>query len=272
MTTPVETVIDWKILRSQLHELNRYAMEDLTAVFQTGMQLDPEHARDYIEDAMYELAYTYGAAAGDLTADWWNEYQLDDVMKMPPGYTPNMRQLTSRVRWGTVPLITKTGDPLGRLAGILQQVVFGAQRDKVQEQTMLSRTGYARLASPDACPFCRVLASRGAVYRSMTSAKYVGMSAIRPVYDSAGNRTGERMQPGRVRGPRQRGEKFHDHCRCMIVPKQTAKAKLELPDYYDQFEDEYYAAKAALHGRPLTMSNITKIMREQLKETGTPFH
>ncbi|MCA0444383.1 VG15 protein [Corynebacterium amycolatum] len=265
--------VDWLTMRNQLEWVNRIAMQDLVAVFNVAKDMDPVRARLYLEQAMIDLVHTYGGAAGDLTADWWNDLAMDEMFYVPGGIDVNYEQLTKRVRWGTAPLVSgAVGDPRARLAGLLQQMIFGAQRDQVKLGTAMTRTGYARMAHPDACPFCRILASRGAVYTSRAAATYVGAAGIRQHY-SDGKLKGRRLKGGRVRGTQKAGEKFHDHCRCVVAPAGLPNAHLELPDYYDKFEEEYADARAAFKdGTAVQLSDLTRVMRQQLKDKGVHTH
>lgn len=274
MTTALTKPVDWQSLRAQLEWINRIAMQDLVAVFEVAREMDPVRARIYLEQAMIDLVHTYGGAAGDLSADWWNDLQMDEMFYVPGGYEIETEQLTKRVRWGTEPILTLVGDPRARLAGMLQQFIFGAQRDKVKLGTAMTRTSYARMAHPDACPFCRILASRGAVYTSRAAAMYVGAAGIRQHRTGdTGRLKGRRLKAGRVRGTQKAGEKFHDHCRCIVAPDGLPNTHLELPDHYDRFEEEYQAARAEFpEGTAVSLKDLTRVMRLQLKDQGIHVH
>lgn len=62
--------------------------------------------------------------------------------------------------------------------------------------------GYRRQAEAGACPFCQMLAGRGAVYLSQ---------------ESAGTVVGRGKTPT-AHGSRPIGRTFHDHCHCRVVP------------------------------------------------------
>lgn len=260
--------IDWRQLREMLNRLNRIAMQDLVAVYDRAREMDPVRARLYLEQAMMDMAETYGAAAGDLTVDWWNDIAMDDMYRWPRAADLNYEILTKSVRWGVAPVLK--GAPLGRLAGVLQRTIFGAQRDTVLEN---SPGAWQRLAHRDACPFCRVLASRGAVYTTRMSGAYVG--GARWDYNRPTTGKYRVMRAGRRRNPNGRppGAAFHDHCRCIIAPVGVPNTHLEVPDYYDQFLEEYTAATRQIPaGETLTMKNVTAVMRQQLKDRGIHHH
>lgn len=74
-----------------------------------------------------------------------------------------------------------------KLEGVLNRLVLQPGRDTVYEATKRDGTGYARIPEPGACPFCLMLASRGAVYTKDT---VLHTSSL---------------------------HKYHDHCRCLGI-------------------------------------------------------
>lgn len=66
-------------------------------------------------------------------------------------------------------------------------------------------TGWIRQTGPSPCSFCAMLAGRGPVYRSASS-------AIRTGYTHGARRGWQ------LRGTRARDESFHDHCMCTAEP------------------------------------------------------
>jgi hypothetical protein len=87
------------------------------------------------------------------------------------------------------PASTAIADAKARLAAAAEQHVLNAGRDTIMENVERDRKAkaWARIAEPDACWFCAMLATRGAVYHA------------------------------------QRGDfQAHDHCRCHAEPVFTA--------------------------------------------------
>ena len=98
-------------------------------------------------------------------------------------------------------LLTARGADVLREAvwDMIDRNVLSGHRDTVMLSSFAAGNGYARKPEPGACPFCLMLASRGAVDRSAASAERVG-------------------PPGVVmRGNARAGDKFHDNCRCYAV-------------------------------------------------------
>lgn len=261
MTAPVapRPKLDWQLQRNQLDMLNRIAMEDLTFLFRRARMMDPWSAREYLTEALRNLIGTYGGSAADLGAAWWDEISLDDMYFAETAQLPPQEQLVKQVRWGTAPLFGEVGNPLVRLAGVAQKHIFGMHRDTIMLNSMTTGVRYARFARADACAFCRVLSSRGAVYGSESRAKFVGSAGIQKHY-SDGRARGARFKRGRqLRGVQKSGDKFHDHCRCVVGP-DFEHMDLNEPDYWAEFEHEYDAAAAQIDG-VITMKEITAIMR-----------
>lgn len=84
------------------------------------------------------------------------------------------------------------------LAGATQELVLEGARELVHDAVQADREaiGWARVTDADPCPFCAMMASRGAVYKSAESA-------------------------GRAQNKRFVGAgmfKWHNHCGCVAVP------------------------------------------------------
>jgi hypothetical protein len=104
---------------------------------------------------------------------------------------------------------------LDRLQGTLQRAVFDGARNTTLLNVRSTGSSWARYASANACAFCRLLATRGSAYRSENTA----------------------------------ATKVHDHCSC--IPVEDRNNDYQPPDYVNQWQDEYVAArKAAGSGDP----------------------
>ena len=264
MTTAIRTV-DWATLRNQLNWVNDLAMRDLSAVFQRSLEMDPRMAQRYLEEAVADIVATFGGDAIVLTEGWLDELIPERVPQVASG-TPSIEQLTKQVSWGTAPMFTGTGNTLLRLSSVVQQHVFGAERDTVKAFAEANSMRWARVTrgDGDVCEFCKVLASRGAVYGSAARASGVGMSGQENHYvGTTGKFRGRRLKAGRVRGEQKHAEKYHDHCRCVVAPSGGGLS-LSLPDRTSQYQEEYDAAVRLIEG-PITMAKVTAAMR-QLKK------
>lgn len=176
-------------LRGDLDELVRLALIDLDVLWR--QVADAVVARDLLAEIMNDLTATYGAAAGTVAADWYDE--LRDELRItgrftaltaptaPPG------QVDAAARWAVKNLFAEEPDFAGSLTnaqGATQRLITNVARDTIIGSTIEDPRahGWQRSAS-GGCGFCRMLASRGAVYTAAT----VEFGA-------------------------------HDHCRCQAVP------------------------------------------------------
>lgn len=138
---------------------------------------------------------------------------------------------------------------ISRLAGATQRYVTNAARDTITENADAEGVRWARHAQPDACAFCRLLATRGPDYLTKESASVVGAS-------------------GRVRGSRKQGESYHDDCGCVPVPVRAGDAYTP-PEYVAPWTQQYEEAYAAAGGN---YKKILAAMRAAEKAQGGSSH
>lgn len=108
--------------------------------------------------------------------------------------------------------------------GMVDRNVLNGHRETILLSSLAAGNGYARKPEPGACSFCLMLASRGAVYKSMEHATRVGA-------------------PGVVmRGAASKGDRYHDNCRCQAVevsdgdglpPQAVELRKLWIDTFYE---------------------------------------
>ncbi|MFC9768491.1 hypothetical protein [Rhodococcus jostii] len=216
--------------RAILTELHRLGVADLNLLWQHA-----QGAGDIFEfmvDAFGELVAQYGVTAAELSTLWYQEAAPHLAYAAVPAAVPELVQYAQSARWALS--ASDSTAVLGRLSGTLQRNVWGMAR----ETTLLNAdtepgARWARHASANACEFCRMAATRGAVYTSKASAtRVVGR----------GKDTGIR-----VRGAQKVGDKYHDHCHCMAVPVRPGRA-YQPPDYVEKWEQDYIAAVRATPG------------------------
>lgn len=248
--------------RSLLSELARLAAVDLAALWRQATALDADF-RAYIAEAFPELVDPYMSAASMLAADWFEESNPESAFTAELSPPLPRERLVSTVHWA----LGADGDKaLDRLSGSTQRAVF----DGARETTMLNvelepGTRWAREARPNACAFCRMMATRGAVYRTERDALRVsGRSADLSIADRRmrasglattdellqrrmgqttyvrGARKGQRKYRSQ-RGEQAMGEKYHDDCYCIAVEVRTGF--YEPPEYAMEWENEYQKAR-----------------------------
>lgn len=210
-----------------LDQLNLTASSSLAAVWSRASALDSAAFAAFMVDAFPEVASMYAATSSQLAATWFEMSAPASTYVAVTAPLPPVEKLATSARWA----LGATGETgLARMEGTLQRAVFDGARDTITLNVERTGSRWIRHARADACAFCRMLASRGAVYRSAASATDVGGS-------------------GRVRGTRSMGEKYHDHCRCMSVEIRAGQDLYDVVDSeylnrIDQWEAEYKQAAA----------------------------
>lgn len=176
-----------------------------------------------LQAAVPEIVGQHAEAAAMVSAQWYEELLPEADFVAAPVIDLPLERLDGTIRWA----LYAPGDstPIDRLAGSSKRMVFDASRTTIIENAKTEGVRWSRYASATACEFCRVLATRGSVYSS-----------------------------------RQKALKGHDHCRCVAVPERD---DYEPPDYVQQWEDEYNAARKTVadEGKAQSLNNILAAMR-----------
>jgi len=163
---------------------------------------DPRDVADALE-VYPQLLDPYLAASAQLTAEWYHNLAPDRGFAVEPTGLPNRGVLVANANWA----LTQP-DPVLAIGGAAERQVFKTSRDTVMLNAERENVRFARYASATACGWCRVLATRGAVYRSAENA---------------------------VKG--------HDNCHCIAVPERAGNPYVP-PDYVAGWLDEYNTARA----------------------------
>lgn len=178
---------------------------------------------DALQQAYPELVDPYLTGSAEMTAEWYASLAPEsDFTVETPALIPH-EALQASTRWA----LTQP-DPLPALSGSTERRVFTASRDTVHLNAEREHVRYARHAAATACPFCKLLATRGAVYHTKDTA---------------------------VKG--------HDNCHCIAVPVREGD-NYEPPEYVKDWQDQYLKARAdAGSGDPKRiLSSWQKIDRE----------
>ncbi len=109
----------------------------------------------------------YIAASGALTAEWYRNLAPDVPFAVEPLPQPDRSIFEGNARWAVTQL-----DPVDALAGNAERQVFNVSRRTVAYNARREGVRYARVARLDACSWCRMLATRGAVYYSEDTAEF----------------------------------------------------------------------------------------------------
>ncbi|MFD7045700.1 hypothetical protein [Rhodococcus jostii] len=230
--------------RAILTELHRLGAADLAALWRLAHNAGDGF--EFLVEAFPELVAQYGVTAAELSALWYQEAAPHLAYAAVPAALPTLEQYAQSAKWALSAADSTTA--LDRLSGTLQRSVWGMAR----ETTLLNAdtepgARWARHASANACEFCRMAATRGAVYTSKASAtRVVGRGKDTATNFSADGtrRSGGQAKGIRVRGVQKVGDKYHDHCHCMAVPVRPGRA-YQPPDYVEKWEQDYLAAVRA---------------------------
>lgn len=156
---------------------------------------------------------------------------------------PEVRELVDEVDDEQIELID-------RLTGPVQRYVNTSARDTLSGNADREGVVWARHASANACAFCRMLATRLAVYTSEDAAgQVVGRGQEMSLADRRARAAGRsRRERGRFmaggrrpRGTRALGEKYHDNCHCIPVPVRAGDV-YEPPPYVAEWDQQYIDA------------------------------
>lgn len=177
------------LIDQELSAIRRLSMQELLGILKRANvgYAGPE-LREYLVDAVADVVTVYGSEVISVTAaDLEAARPTPGPLVLPEPMNP--AQVEGVVGWA----LSRT-DVQSALAGSVLRLVQNTGRDTVRRSAEAARTRYYRKPNPNACEFCLMLGSRGAVY---TSSKRAGV-----------------------------GNSFHDHCRCRVVELHGALPKL----------------------------------------------
>lgn len=197
-----------------LDGINRRALAELTDVWRAVEGAEALAVRDVLLDVVPALTDRYGDLSAVSAADFYDEMRASAGVRgrytATLAATAPIEQVQASVRAGLAPIFA--GEPqwavaLSRLSGSVTRLVLQPARRTVSDAAAAdpARPRFARKPDPDACDWCLMLSSRGAVYVSESSA-------------------GGDMHD------------YHDRCRCEAVPVFRDE---DLPDVNRRLHDEW---------------------------------
>lgn len=233
-----------------LNELHRLGLSDLNSVWRLAVETDDPLA--FILDAYPELMAQYGTIVAELSAQWYDEaipVGAQTAYAAVPAALPEVDRFRNSAAWAL-----NSGDgskALDKLAGTFQRSLWDMDREtQVLNATDEPGSVWVRHASANACPFCKVLATRGAVYTSQQAAeRVVGRGKEMSESDRRARARGEtrderhRFRAGgrKTRGTQKLGDKFHDNCHCRAIAVRPG-GSYEAPPYVEKWQQEYIEA------------------------------
>ena len=157
----------------------------------------PETRRSDLLDAVPQIIGYYADGSSALAADFYDDERERAAARgrftAEPVVLDRWEKIGRAIAWATQPLVDGDGDVPGRLAEVVQIETARPYRDTITTNRRRDpeSVGWRRVAS-GGCSFCRMLADRGAVYRS-DSARFASHThchcTAEPVFRS--NDTGE---------------------------------------------------------------------------------
>jgi hypothetical protein len=158
--------------------LTYLAQQDIDALFQQIVNPDAEKVRDALGEILPGLVETYGSASATLAANWYDDRRdaanlRGRLFRAIPAVLPGLDRTDALAGWAVAPLFQEkpdTATTVVKLAGGLQRISANAGRDTITGSTAEDpkALGWKRVGVGGSCGFCRMLLSRGAVYKSDT--------------------------------------------------------------------------------------------------------
>lgn len=221
--------------------LSRLLLRDVGRLWRLFNPVEPEAFSDWLE-AANEVVTRYGDMSASLAAEFYDSQRT--AANVGDDFTASLAdplaadQTETVLRWATHDVWPLDGEAEGRreplasrlavaerqTEAVTQKLVADQGRETMRQAVRADReaVGYARAAALGACAFCRLMASRGMVYKTAGTA-------------------------GRDANDRFSGDasvaKFHDNCHCGIVPVFRGQ-RFELSAHAQEWDRLYreYAA------------------------------
>lgn len=246
---------DWAAV---LALLRRDAGADLAAIME-ALAFNPERMTADLPDIIAEVVADHGAIGAELALVSLLEERASAGITRPinlaPSQADGVDKLRGPVKWATAPLFGPDGKldldawkvkkAADRLGHVVDLAVTQPARDTAYEGAVLDRgrgVRYARIPSgPDTCAFCLLVASRGPVYASRTTAGSQGDA----------------------------GTKFHPYCDCRIEPIYPGRplpADYPLREYERRYREAIEHHQKQNNGRsPADLVDAVKAIRSHEK-------
>lgn len=202
-------------IRGAVTRTSALAVNDLTIFFNSLDWSNPIACREALVEFLPRLVAVYGDTAGVAAAEWYERVRKDELGRHFYATTTEVvtpEQVRQNVRYASGSLFEENPErALSILRGAVDRHVQTAAQSVVAHNSVRDprSSGWARVPSgTSTCAFCAMLASRGFTYTTEFEAQHRGRGATQ--------------------------NKFHDHCRCQVVP--AWKGRRAAVDGYDPAE------------------------------------
>lgn len=231
------TLNDLQQLRRALNRVGGEASKEVKALLAALDGLDPVAIRQALHEAMPVLTDRYSQATQAIAAEWYEsigkgQAVLSDTTGMD---TAVHSQIGYRAQ--TLEDTTRLAGTLAGLVGDVEKYVLNAGRQTIIESAEKYRQRWVRVpGGKDTCAFCLMLASRSAQWMYKTK-------------ETAGDQgTGK-------------GDRFHNDCKCMVVPGDDPG---DIPWNPDGYFTIYRSATDAVGNRLDTTEILAEIRRQNI--------
>jgi hypothetical protein len=258
-----------------MDQLGTRAKEDMYQLWNAAERLPDVDFFRYVADAFPDIVIPYNQLAAEFSASIFEEDFPELAATAVVADPPPLEALRKSAEWA---LGADGRKALDRMAGTIQRHIYDGDRDTTVANAEVMGMRWVRIARPNACAFCRLLASRAAAgvdnYRNSDAVftnedgelelRVVGRSTNLSLADrrmiqsgqmtrdealarrdqmaltyQIGDRAGT-PRGRRPRGSRRFGEKYHDDCKCTAKAIPAGRNSL---DYLYEVEPE--AAESA---------------------------
>jgi hypothetical protein len=258
--------------RFVMDQLGRRAQDDMIRLWDAAGRLADVDFFEYVSEAFPDIVIPYNQLAAELSATIFEEDFPELAVNAVLAEPPPVDKLRTSAEWA---LGANGRKALDRMSGTIQRAIYDGDRGTTIANAEIMGMRWVRIARPNACAFCRLLASRAAAgvdaYRNSDGVftnedgelelRVVGRSTNLSIADrrmiASGQMTrdealarrdqmqltyqiGERRGSPRGRRPRGTqalGEKYHDDCKCTAKAIPAGRNPLDV-----LFEEEPEAA------------------------------
>jgi len=233
-----------------LDNLTRLVEADIRNLWRLAeIQSDVEFS-DYVIRAFPDIVAPYHELASQTSATFFEE-DFPDIAKVPVVADPLPEEkLINSARWA---LQGDGKQAISRMAGTAQRAIYDGDRTTTVANVGEQNMRWVRVARPNACAFCRLLASRTA-----NGETYAGAGVKLKINPETGKPYEDRRKTTVVYGRRRSGSKrkmaseYHDFCHCVAIAIPTgvdpmeylARTEPQAAELAQQWNDEYLKARA----------------------------
>lgn len=250
-----------RVFQQALDMLQARLAQDFLNLWAYSENMPREKQIRYLTDALVDLQAVYGDDATGLAAQYLQIMRDGEDLPVVFADPVKAERLGVSVRWAFT-----NENARALLFGAIQRYMREPYRETIRLSAFAASNGYARVPDPDACPFCLMLASRGAVYSSRESALEVGLGK-----HSRTSRASREIK-ARAKGGRP-DYGYHDYCKCDVIEVSESvglpEANVLLGDLWQStfYGDDQVASKL----NAVTFDSAFPEWERTIKENGLPW-